>query len=189
MIRKSHMLLSYVANILNNPTYTTELLLRVAMLIILVLSYILCQPFLSSQFNEVKGSNSNHSSTQPSTPEIGTRFEAVGGIFSLPSINCHECKFRGIVEKSTSSQYNMRGELVGDSVSIIIPVLVLGSLNMHGSEINGTLAISDKQYIIEGTSTTYSPTCSYCKQILDLRGRSVQGDDEMSANIPLNIIK
>ena len=83
----------------------------------------------------------------------------------------------------------MRGEVVGDSVSIIIPVLVLGTLDIHGSAINGILTISDKQYTIEGTSTTYSPTCGYCKQTLDLRGQSVQGDDVMSANIPLNIIK
>jgi hypothetical protein len=95
-----------------------------------------------------------------------------------------------MVEKSTSSQYNMRGEVVGDSVSIIIPVLVLGTLTIHGSAISGILTISDKQYTIEGISTTYSPTCSYCKQTLDLRGQSVQGDDDlMSANIPLNIIK
>ncbi|MGH9978986.1 MAG: hypothetical protein ACRD8Z_24620 [Nitrososphaeraceae archaeon] len=177
-------------NILNNPTYTTKLLSSVTMLTVLVSSCILCQPFLSSQFHEAEGSNSNQSSTQPSLPEIGTRFEAVGGIFNLPSINCLECEFRGIVEKSTASTYNMRGEVVGDSVSIVIPVLVLGTLNIHGSAINGILTISDKEFIIEGTSTTYSPTCSYCKQILDLRGQSVQGDDDvMSANLPLNIIK
>ena len=83
----------------------------------------------------------------------------------------------------------MRGEVVGDSVSIIIPVLVLGTLNIHGSAINGILTISDKQYTIEGTSTTYSPTCAFtAKQTLDLRGQSVQGDDVMSANIPLIII-
>jgi hypothetical protein len=175
-------------NILNNPTYNTELLLSVAMLTILVLSCILCQPFLSSQFYEAEGSISNQSSTQPSLPEIGTSFEAVGGIFSLPSINCLECEFRGIVEKSTASTYNVRGEVVGDSVSIIIPVLILGTLTIHGSAINGILTISDKEYAIEGTRTTYSPTCSYCKQTLDLRGQIVQGDDVMSANIPLNII-
>ena len=79
--------------------------------------------------------------------------------------------------------------MVADSISTIIPVLVLGTLNIHGSAINGTLSISDKQYTIEGTSTTYSPTCSYCKQTLDLRGQSVQGDDVMSTNIPLNSIK
>jgi hypothetical protein len=181
---------SNLSNILNNPTYTIELLSSIAILAILVLSCILCQPFLSSQFYEAEGSISNRSSTQPSLPEIGTRFEAVGGIFSLPSINCLECEFRGMVEKSTSSQYNMRGEVVGDSVSIIIPVLVLGTLTIHGSAISGILTISDKQYTIEGISTTYSPTCSYCKQTLDLRGQSVQGDDDlMSANIPLNIIK
>jgi hypothetical protein len=159
------------------------------MFAILVLSSILCQPLLSSQFYETKGSNSNLSSTQLSMPEIGTRFEAVGGTFGLPSITCFECEFRGIIEKSTTSQYNMRGEVVGDSVSVIIPVLVLGTLNIDGSTINGTLTVSDKQYTIEGTSTTYSPTCSSCKQVLDLRGQSVQGDDVMSANIPLNIIQ
>jgi hypothetical protein len=124
--------ISNLSNILNNPTYTTELLSSIAMLTILVLSCILCQPFLSSQFYEAEGGISNQSSTQPSLPEIGTRFEAVRGIFSLPSINCLECEFRGMVEKSTSSQYNMRGEVVGDSVSIIIPVLVLGTLDIHG---------------------------------------------------------
>jgi len=175
-------------DILNNPTYNTELLSSVAKLTILVLSCILCQPFLSSLFYEAEGSNSNQSSTQPSLPEIGTSFEAVGGIFSLPSINCLECEFRGIVEKATASTYNVRGEVVGDSVSITIPVLILGTLTIHGSAINGILTISDKEYAIEGTSTTYSPTCSYCKQTLDLRGQSVQGDDVMSANIPLNII-
>jgi hypothetical protein len=113
----------------------------------------------------------------------------VGGIFSLPSIGCLGCEFRGIVEKLSQSQYTIRGEVVADSISTIIPVLVLGTLNIHGSAINGTLSISDKQYTIEGTSTTYSPTCSYCKQTLDLRGQSVQGDDVMSANIPLNSIK
>ena len=144
----------------------------------------ICHPFLLT----AQGSN-NQSSTQPSLPELGTRFEAVGGIFSLPSIDCLGCEFRGIVEKLSESQYTMRGEVVVDSVSTIIPVSVLGTLNVNGSAINGTLSISDKQYTIEGTSTTYSPTCSYCKQTLDLRGQSVQGDDVMSANIPLNSIK
>jgi hypothetical protein len=137
----------------------------------------------------VQGSSNNQSSTQPSLPELGTRFEAVGGIFSLPSIDCLGCEFRGIVEKLSESQYTMRGEVVVDSVSTIIPVSVLGTLNVNGSSINGTLSISDKQYTIEGTNTTYSPTCSYCRQTLDLRGQSVQGDDVMSANIPLNSIK
>jgi hypothetical protein len=83
----------------------------------------------------------------------------------------------------------MHGEVEVNSISTIIPVSVLGTLNINGSAINGTLGISDKQYIIEGTSTTYSPTCGYCKQTLDLRGKSVQGDDVMSANIPLNRIE
>jgi len=113
----------------------------------------------------------------------------VGGIFSLPSIDCLGCEFRGIVEKLSESQYSIRGEVVADSVSTIIPVSVLGTLNIHGSAINGTLSISDEQYTIEGTSTTYSPTCSYCKQTLDIRGQSLQGDDVMSANIPLNSIE
>jgi hypothetical protein len=47
-------------------------------------------------------------------------------------IDCLGCEFRGIVEKSTASQYNMRGEVVGGSVSIIMPVSVLGTLNIHG---------------------------------------------------------
>lgn len=145
----------------------------------------ICHPFLLT----AQGSSNNQSSTQPSLPELGTRFEAVGGIFSLPSIDCLGCEFRGIVEKLSESQYSMRGEVVADSVSTIIPVSVLGTLNIHGSAINGTLSISDKQYTIEGTSTTYSPTCSYCKQTLDLRGQSVQGNDVMSANIPLNSVK
>jgi hypothetical protein len=163
--------------------------LRVAFFTIFVLSCILCQPFLSTQFYEAQSSSSNQSSTQPSLPELGTRFEAVRGIFSLPSIDCLGCEFRGIIEKLSESQYSMRGEVVVDSVSTIIPVSVLGTLNIRGSAINGTLSISDKQYTIEGTSTTYSPTCSYCKQTLDLRGQSVQGNDVMSANIPLNSIK
>src|SRR5919109_4167132 len=154
-------------------------------LTIFVLFCIICCPFLLT----VQGSSNNQSSTQPNLSELGTRFEAVGGIFSLPSIDCLGCEFRGIVEKLSESQYNMRGEVVVDSVSTIIPVSVLGTLNIYGSAINGTLSISDKQYTIEGTSTTYSPTCSYCKQTLDLRGQSVQGDDVMSANIPLNGIK
>ncbi len=154
-------------------------------LTIFVLFCIMCCPFLLT----AQGSSNNQSSTQPNLYELGTRFEAVGGIFSLPSIDCLGCEFRGIVEKLSESQYSMRGEVVVDSVSTIIPVSVLGTLNIHGSAINGTLSISDKQYTIEGTSTTYSPTCSYCKQTLDLRGQSVQGDDVMSANIPLNSIK
>ena len=157
----------------------------VAFLTIFVLSYIIYQPFLLT----AQGSSNNQSSTQPSLPELGTRFEAVGGIFSLASIDCLGCEFRGIDEKLSESQYSMRGEVVADSVSTIIPVSVLGTFNIHGSAINGTLSISDEQYTIEGTSTTYSPTCSYCKQTLDIRGQSVQGDDVMSANIPLNSIK
>jgi hypothetical protein len=154
-------------------------------LTIFVLFCIICCPFLLT----VQGSSNNQSSTQPNLSELGTRFEAVGGIFSLPSIDCLGCEFRGIVEKLSESQYSMRGEVVVDSASTIIPVSVLGTLNIRGSAINGTLSISDKQYTIEGTSTTYSPTCSYCKQTLDLRGQSVQGNDVMSANIPLNSIK
>ena len=156
-----------------------------AFITIFVLPCILYHPLLLT----AQGSSNNQSSTQPSLPELGTRFEAVGGIFSLPSIDCLGCEFRGIVEKLSESQYSMRGEVVADSVSTIIPVSVLGTLNIHGSAINGTLSISDEQYTIEGTSTTYSPTCSYCKQTLDIRGQSVQGDDVMSANIPLNSIK
>jgi hypothetical protein len=157
----------------------------VSFLTIFVLFCIICHPFLLT----AQGSSNNQSSTQPSLPGLGTRFEAVGGIFSLPSIDCLGCEFRGIIEKLGESQYTMRGEVVVDSVSTIIPVSVLGTLNIHGSAINGTLSISGKQYTIEGTNTTYSPTCSYCKQTLDLRGQSVQGDDVMSANIPLNSIK
>jgi hypothetical protein len=157
----------------------------VSFLTIFVLFCIICHSFLLI----VHGSSNNQSSTQSSLPELGTRFEAGGGIFSLPSIDCLGCEFRGIVEKLSESQYSIRGEVVVDSISTIIPVSVLGTLNVNGSAINGTLSISDKQYTIEGTSTTYSPTCSYCKQTLDLRGQSVQGDDVMSANIPLNSIK
>lgn len=157
----------------------------VSFLTIFGLFCIICHPFLLT----AQGSSNNQSSTQPSLPEFGTRFEAVGGIFSLPSIDCLGCEFRGIVEKLSNSQYSMRGEVVADGVSTIMPVSVLGTLNVHGSAINGTLSITDKQYTVEGTSTTYSPTCSYCKQTLDLRGQSMQGDDVMSANIPLNSIK
>lgn len=160
----------------------------VAILTIVVFSCIICYPFLLTQLYEAHGS-SIQSSTRPSLAELGTRFEAVGGIISLSSIDCLGCEFRGIVEKLGEFQYSIRGEVVADSISTIIPVSVLGTLNVNGSAINGTLSISDKQYTIEGTSTIYSPTCSYCKQTLDLRGQSVQGVDVMSANIPLNSIE
>ncbi|MGB7559188.1 MAG: hypothetical protein WBM37_11795 [Nitrososphaeraceae archaeon] len=157
----------------------------VSFLTILVLFCIICHPILLT----AQGSNNNQSLTRPSLAEVGTRFEAVGAIFSLSSMDCLGCEFRGIVEKLNESQYSIRGEVVVDSISTIIPVSVLGSLNVNGSSINGTLGVSDKQYTVEGTSTTYSPSCSYCKQTLDIRGQSVQGDDVISANIPLNSIK
>ena len=159
----------------------------IAFLIIVVSSCIVCHPFLFTHLYEAHGS-SNQSSTQPRLAELGTRFEAVGGIISLSSIDCLGCEFRGIVEKLGEFQYSIRGEAVAESISTIIPVSILGTLNVNGSAINGALSISDKQYTIEGTSTTYSPACSYCKQTLDLRGQSLQGDDVMSANIPLNSI-
>lgn len=134
-------------------------------------------------------SSSNKLASEQSLTQLGTRFEAVGGIISLPSIDCLGCEFKGIVEKLSETQYSIRGEVAVEGISSIIPVSVLGTLNIDGSMINGTLNISDKQYTIEGTSTTYSPTCSSCKQTLDLRGQSIQGDDVMSANIPLNSIK
>ena len=134
--------------------------------------------------------NNNQSSTRPSLPERGTRFEAVGGIFSLPSIDCLGCEFRGIVEKLSETQYNINGGVVAaDSISTAIPIIVSGKMNINGSAIGGTLSISGEKYTIEGTSTTYSPTCNYCKQTLDIRGRSVQGDDVLTANIPLNGIE
>lgn len=157
-------------------------------LIIVVSFCIACTPFLLSQLYEVHGS-SIQSSARPSLAELGTRFEAVGAIFSLSSIDCLGCEFRGIVENLGESQYSIRGEVVVDRISTIIPVSILGTLNVNGSSINGTLSINDEKYTIEGTSTTYSPTCSYCKQTLDLRGRNIQGDDVISANIPLNSIK
>jgi hypothetical protein len=164
------------------------ILSSIVALTIFVSSFIICHPFLSTQYYEVAGS-SNRSASEQSLPELETRFEAVGGIFSLPSINCLGCEYRGIVERVSESQYGIRGEVVVEGISSIIPVSVLGTLNISGSAINGTLSISDKQYTIEGTSTTYSPTCSSCKQTLDLRGQSIQGNDVMSANIPLNSIK
>jgi hypothetical protein len=160
----------------------------VVFLIIVVSFCIACTPFLLSQLNEVHGS-SIQSSARPSLAELGTRFEAVGAIFSLSSIDCLGCEFRGIIENLGESQYSIRGEVVVDRISTIIPVSILGTLNVNGSSINGTLSINDEKYTIEGTSTTYSPTCSYCKQTLDLRGRNIQGDDVISANIPLNSIK
>jgi hypothetical protein len=160
----------------------------VVFLIIVVPFCIACTPFLLSQFYEVHGS-SIQSSARPSLAELGTRFEAVGAIFSLSSIDCLGCEFRGIVENLGESQYSIRGEVVVDRISTIIPVSILGTLNVNGSSINGTLSINDEKYTIEGTSTTYSPTCGYCKQTLDLRGRNIQGDDVISANIPLNSIK
>jgi hypothetical protein len=160
----------------------------VVFLIVVVSFCIACSPFLLSQLYEVHASNIQ-SSARPSLAELGTRFEAVGAIFSLSSIDCLGCEFRGIVEKLGESQYSIRGEVVVDRISTIIPVSILGTLNVNGSSINGTLSINDKKYTIEGTSTTYSPTCGYCKQTLDLRGRNIQGDDVISANIPLNSIK
>lgn len=157
-------------------------------LIIVVSFCIACTPFLLSQLYEVHGS-SIQSSARPSLAELGTRFEAVGAIFSLSSIDCLGCEFRGIIENLGESQYSIRGEVVVDRISTIIPVSILGTVNVNGSSINGTLSINDEKYTIEGTSTTYSPTCSYCKQTLDLRGRNIQGDDVISANIPLNSIK
>jgi hypothetical protein len=160
----------------------------VVFLIVVVSFCIACSPFLLSQLYQVHASNIQ-SSARPSLAELGTRFEAVGAIFSLSSIDCLGCEFRGIVEKLGESQYSIRGEVVVDRISTIIPVSILGTLNVNGSSINGTLSINDKKYTIEGTSTTYSPTCGYCKQTLDLRGRNIQGDDVISANIPLNSIK
>lgn len=157
-------------------------------LTLFISSFSICLLFLSTQYYEAAGSSHNLVSEQ-SLPELETRFEAVGGIFSIPSIDCLGCEFRGIVEKVSESQYSIQGEVVIDSTTSVIPVSVLGTLNISGSAINGTLSISDKQYTIEGTSTTYSPTCSSCKQTLDLRGQSIQGDDVMSANVPLNSIK
>ena len=154
-------------------------------LIIVVSFFTAC---LISQPYEVQGSIIQ-SSAQPSLAELGTRFEAVGGIFSLSSTDCLGCEFRGIVENLGESHYSIRGEVVVDRISTIIPVSILGTLNVNGSSIDGTLSINDEKYTIEGTSTTYSPTCSYCKQTLDLRGRNIQGDDVISANIPLNSIK
>jgi hypothetical protein len=154
--------------------------------LIIVVSF--CIACLISQLYEVQGS-SIQSSARPSLAEPGTRFEAVGAIFSLSSKDCLGCEFRGIVENLGESQYSIRGEVVVDRISTIIPVSILGTLNVNGSSINGTLSINDEKYTIEGTSTTYSPTCSYCKQTLDLRGRNIQGDDVISANIPLNSIK
>ena len=157
-------------------------------LTLFISSFIIYHLFLSTQYYEAAGSSHKLVSEQ-SLPELETRFEAVGGIFSLPSIDCLGCEFRGTVEKVSESQYSIQGEVVIDSTSSVIPVSVLGTLNISGSAINGTLSISDKQYTIEGTRTTYSPTCSSCKQTLDLRGQSIQGDDVMSANVPLNGIK
>lgn len=157
-------------------------------MVFLIISVSLCIACLISQLYEVQGS-SIQSSARPSLAELGTRFEAVGAIFSLSSIDCLGCEFRGIVENLGESQYSIRGEVVEDRISTIIPVSILGTLNVNGSSINGTLSINDEKYTIEGTSTTYSPTCSYCKQTLDLRGRNIQGDDVISANIPLNSIK
>lgn len=159
-----------------------------SIVVFLIISVSFCIACLISQLYEVQGS-SIQSSARPSLAELGTSFEAVGAIFSLSSIDCLGCEFRGIVENLGESQYSIRGEVVEDRISTIIPVSILGTLNVNGSSINGTLSINDEKYTIEGTSTTYSPTCSYCKQTLDLRGRNIQGDDVISANIPLNSIK
>ena len=144
--------------------------------------------FISSLYYEASGSN-NKSFSNQSLSQLGTRFEAMGGLISLPSIDCLGCEFRGIVEKLNDTQYRILGEVMVGGISSIMPVSISGTLNIDGSTINGNLRISDKLYTIEGTSTTYSPTCSMCKQTLDLRGRSNQGNDVMSANVPLKIIK
>jgi hypothetical protein len=172
-------------NIFNkSKNQITLLSSKIAFLIIFVSSLLVCFSYLSAQ--DSRATSSSQAANQLGLTKLETRFEAVGGIFSLPSINCLGCEFRGMIEKLSESQYSIRGEVVADSISTIIPVSVLGTLNVNRSMLNGTLTISDKQYNIEGTSTTYSPTCSYCKQTLDLRGRSVQGDDVISANIPMN---
>ena len=172
-------------NIFNkNKNQITKLSSKIACPIIFVSCLLVCHSYLSAQ--DSRATSGDQAADQPGLTKLGTRFEAVGGIFSLSSINCLGCEFRGMIEKLSESQYSIRGEVVADSISTIIPVSVLGTLNVNRSILNGTLTISDKQYNIEGTSTTYSPTCSYCKQTLDLRGRSVQGDDVISANIPMN---
>ena len=79
--------------------------------------------------------------------------------------------------------------VTADSISTVIPVSVSGTMNINGSAINGTLSVSGEKYKIEGTSNLYSPTCSYCKLTLNIRGQSVQGDDVLTANIPLNSIE
>ena len=166
----------------------TELISIVTFLIIVAFSFIVCNSFLLTQLYEAHGS-SIQPPTRSNLADLGTRFEAVGGIISLSSIDCLGCEFRGIVEKLSEFQYNISGEVTVDSISSIIPVSVLGTLNVNASAINGTLSISDKQYTVEGTSTAYSPTCDYCEQTLNLRGQSVHGGDVMSANIPLNSIE
>jgi hypothetical protein len=160
----------------------------VGLLAILATCFIIYHTYVPSPYYEASGSNNKLVSKQ-SLSHLGTRFEAMGGLISLPSIDCLGCEFRGIVEKLNETQYRVLGEVMVGGISSIMPVSVLGTLNVDGSTIKGNLRISDKQYTIEGTSTTYSPTCSMCKQTLDLRGRSIQGDDVMSANIPLKIIK
>jgi hypothetical protein len=85
----------------------------------------------------VQGGGNNQLSTRPSLPERGTRFEAVEGIFGLPSIDCLGCEFGGIVEKLGESQYSIRGEVIADRYFDSIPVSVSGILNINGSTING----------------------------------------------------
>jgi hypothetical protein len=164
--------------------------LIVALLAILVTSIIVYHTFVSPLYYEASGGNNKLASKQ-SLSHLGTRFEALGGLISLPSFDCLGCEFRGIVERlnENETQYSVIGEVVIRGISSIMPVSVLGTLNIDDSTINGTLRISDRQYTIEGISTTYSSTCNLCKQTLDLRGWSIQGDDVMSANIPLKSIK
>ena len=101
-------------------------------LTIFISSFIICHSFLSIQYYEVAGSNDKLASEQ-SLSQLGTRFEAEGGIISLPSIDCLGCEFRGIVEKLSESQYSIRGEVAVEGISSIIPVSVLGTLNIDGS--------------------------------------------------------
>jgi hypothetical protein len=99
-------------NILNNiKNYIVELssylVIIVSSLIIFVSSLFVCNPFLSAQYSEAAAASSNQTAAQPGLPELGTRFEAMGGIVSLPSMDCLGCEFRGIVEKVSESQYSI----------------------------------------------------------------------------------
>jgi hypothetical protein len=65
----------------------------------------------------------------------------MGGLISPPSIDCLGCEFKGIVEKLNETQYRVLGEVMVGGISSIMPVSVLGTLNIDGSTKMGTFVL------------------------------------------------